>query len=226
MSQAVDVREPVASLGALVVSEMRLMYGSKFAQQWEGLTPRDLRDSWNQKLAGLTEAEIRAALVACLTREWPPTLPEFLRLCRPWLNPEVAYRAATAGMAARRKGEVGAWPHPAVYWAAVEIGSHDLLSLAWPAIRGRWEAAYQVQLARSDWEPIPAPAVALPAPGKTEASNLEAAQALHAIGADGTLNPPKRDPKDWARKILANPAGRTPTVLAMARRALEQQEAA
>lgn len=32
---------------------------------------------------------------------------------------------------------------------------------------------------------------------------------------------PAVDPRDWARKILANPAGRTPTVLQMARNALE-----
>ena len=114
-----QLTESQTSLGALVVSEMRLMYGAKFGQQWQGLTPRELKDSWDQKLTGMTEAEIRAGLVACLSRDWPPTVPEFLRLCRPWLNPEVAYHEAVHGMSCRRRGEMGNWSHPAIYWAAV-----------------------------------------------------------------------------------------------------------
>ena len=51
-----QVTESSTSLGALVVNEMHLLYGAKFAQQWEGLTSRELKDSWNQKLSGLTEA--------------------------------------------------------------------------------------------------------------------------------------------------------------------------
>lgn len=222
MSQIVDA--PAQSLGALVVAELRLMYGSKFAQQWEGLTPRALRDSWDEKLAGLTEPEIRVALVACLTREWPPTLPEFMRLCRPWLDPEIAYQAAVAGMAARRKGDTGDWPHPAVYWAAVEIGG-DLLSQGWQALRGRWEAAYRAQLARTGWEAIPAPAAALPAPGDTVTSSEEGARRVHELAAQAAQCGQKRDRRAWAKAILeeqARKCGRryTLTVMDMARRAL------
>lgn len=224
MSQVVD---SMPSLGALVVSEMRLMYGAKFAQQWEGLTPRELRDSWNEKLAGLTEAEIRTALVACLTREWPPTLPEFLRLCRPWLDPEIAYRAAVSGMAARRKGNVGAWPHPAVYWAAVDVGG-DLLVQGWQALRGRWEVAYRTQLARTSWDQIPAPTEALPAPGGTLTPQGEGAQHAQRI-AGGMTKGPKGSQRDWAKKILdeqARKGGRrySQAVLEMARRGAGQEE--
>ena len=102
-----QVAESSASLGALVVNEMHLLYGAKFAQQWEGLTPRELKDSWNQKLSGLTEAQVRRGLTACLTREWPPTLPEFLKLCCPWLIPELAYHEAVRGVSARRRGRPG-----------------------------------------------------------------------------------------------------------------------
>lgn len=224
MSQIVDV--PAQSLGALVVSEMRLMYGSKFAQQWEGLTPRALRDSWDQKLVGLTEPEVRQALVACLTREWPPTLPEFLRLCRPWLDPEIAFRAAVAGMAARRKGSMGAWPHPSVYWAAVDIGG-DLLSQGWQALRGRWEVAYRAQLARSSWEPVPAPTEALPAPGSTATTPDEGMQQAQQLAGRMTKGP-QGSQRAWAKKILAEQerkGGRrySLAVLDMARRALGVQ---
>lgn len=217
MSQVANVAMP--SLGALVVSEMRLMYGSKFAQQWEGLTPRELRESWDQKLSGVTELEVRQALVACLTRDWPPTLPEFLRLCRPWMDPEVAFQAAVAGMAARRKADTGNWPHPAVYWAAVEIGAHDLQAQGWQALRARWEAIYRAQLARTSWDPIPVPAPALPAPGATVTSNADGMRRVQDLAAQA-IQPDRRDPKDWARKILANPKGRAPIAVTMARRAL------
>lgn len=222
MSQVVDA--PVQSLGALVVSELRLMYGSRFAQQWEGLTPKALRDSWDQKLAGLSEPEVRQALVACLTREWPPTLPEFLRLCRPWLDPEIAFQAAVVGMTARRKGNMGAWPHPAVYWTAVEIGG-DLLSQGWQALRGRWEVAYRAQLARTNWEPVPAPAAALPAPGATVTAPEEGARRIQELAVQATQGDQKRDQRAWARKILeeqARKGGRRYTleILDMARRAL------
>ncbi|MBN9401335.1 MAG: hypothetical protein J0I30_00720 [Burkholderiales bacterium] len=222
MSQIVDA--PAQSLGALVVSELRLMYGSKFAQQWESLTPRKLRDFWDQKLVGLTEPEVRQALVACLTtREWPPTLPEFLRLCRPWLDPEIAFQAAVAGMTARGKGNVGAWPHPAIYWAAVELRA-DLLSQGWQALRGRWEAAYRAQLARASWEPIPAPTEALPAPGGTVTTPEEGVQQAQDL-ADRMAKGPCGDQRAWAKAILdeqARKGGRrySQAVLDMARRAL------
>lgn len=205
------------------------------SDQFKASPLRELRQSWSQKQAGLTEGEVRQALVACLARDWPPTLPEFLRMCRPWLDPEVAHGIAVAGMAARRRGEdaMGVWPHPAVYWAAVAVGTHDLLSLTFGAIRTRWEAALREQRARGQWEPIPAPAPALPAlpaPGATVTTNAEGARKAEALAAQA-IEPEgkRRDPKAWAQRILAEQerkGGRRHTlaVLAMARRALDIEQ--
>ncbi|WP_025516800.1 hypothetical protein [Bordetella trematum] len=214
------------TLGALVINEMRLMYGSKFGQQWQGLTARELKDSWDQKLSGMTEREVRTGLTACLTRDWPPSLPEFLRLCRPWMNPEVAYHEAVVGMAARRRGDIGTWSHPAIYWAAVAVGTHDLLNSTFSVMRARWEKAFGDEVGKGEWHAIPEVREALPAPGQTQATREEAEAALKAMGADKALQKkPGRDARAWAAKILAEQAKkggrRYPfAVLTMAKRAL------
>ncbi|WP_348995935.1 hypothetical protein ABFG95_11995 [Achromobacter sp. HNDS-1] len=213
------------TLGAIVVDELRLMYGTKFAQAWEGLTPRALKESWDQKLAGMTEAQIRVGLVACLSREWPPTVPEFVKLCLPWMDPEVAFYDAVAGMSARRRGGMGTWAHPAIFHAAVAVGTHDLLNCGYAVMRGRWERAFRDELARGQWPAVPMPATALPAPGATLATPEDASQALAKIGAGGIVNPAGRDPRRWARRILTEAqrkGGKVPSleVLRMAETAI------
>lgn len=188
------------SMGAMVVAEMRLMYGAKFGQQWQGLTPRELKDSWDMKLSGLSESEVRAGLVACLSRDWPPTMPEFLRLCRPWMAPEVAYHEAVHGMSCRRRGELGQWSHPAIYWAAVATGTHDLLNGTYSTVKSRWERAFSDQIAKGQWAAVPEVRDALPAPGQTMATKQEAEAALKRMGADKVLSKSGMDHKTWLAK--------------------------
>ncbi|MFY3433924.1 hypothetical protein ACOTI9_14855 [Achromobacter mucicolens] len=201
---------------------MHLLYGAKFAQQWEGLTPRELKDSWNQKLAGLDEAQVRRGLVACMTREWPPTLPEFVKLCCPWMAPEVAYHEAVRGTSARKRGELGIWSHPAVYWAAVGVSTVDLLSSTYGSIKARWEKTLSDELAKGAWPDIPEPRQALPAPGQTLATKAEAAAALKKMGADKALDQTSRNARRWIEKWddrIAKGEQPTPAVSAMLKRA-------
>ncbi|WP_306670180.1 MULTISPECIES: hypothetical protein [Achromobacter] len=201
---------------------MHLLYGAKFAQQWEGLTPRELKDSWNQKLAGLDEAQVRRGLVACMTREWPPTLPEFVKLCCPWMAPEVAYHEAVRGMSARKRGEIGIWSHPAVYWAAVGVSTVDLLSSTYGSIKARWEKTLSDELAKGAWPDIPEPRQALPAPGQTLATKAEAAAALKKMGADKALDQTGRNARRWIEKWderIAKGEQPTPAIAAMLKRA-------
>lgn len=188
------------TLGALVVNEMWLMYGAKFAQQWQGLTARELKDSWNQKLEGLDEAQVRRGLMACLTQEWPPTLPQFIKLCCPWTVPEVAYHEAVRGMSARRRGETGVWSHPAVYWAAVGVSTVDLLGCTYGAIKARWEKTLNDELAKGFWADVPPPRPALPAPGRTLATRAEAETALKKMGAEKVLRQRGRPHRSWIEK--------------------------
>src|SRR5690606_23851424 len=150
-----------------LIERMQSLYGAQFSRQWEGVPTDRLVTVWAEGLAGYTGEEIRRGLQACKSQKFAPTLPEFLLMCRPELDAATAHQEAVQGMEARRRGETGEWSHPAVYWAAVKVGQHDLLNMGWQAIKGRWEKALRDQFAKGDWEPVPVPAVALPSPGKT-----------------------------------------------------------
>lgn len=208
-----------------LIDRLYALYGAQFLRQWEGIDKAELALAWAEELSGYTGDEIARGLAACKAKPFPPTLPEFLLLCRPTLNPEAAYHEAVAGMVARNGGERGEWSHPGIYWAAVRITSHDLLSIGWQAIRGRWEAALRDVMAKGKWDPVPEPVAALPAPGKASLSREQQRQAMEKVkGVALASNPANtgtgRDQKAWARKILENPAGSTPAVLQVARNAL------
>jgi len=207
-----------------LVHRLVMTYGTRFWQAYEGIGEVELAQHWARELAGFTGAEIAAGLAACKTRPWPPTLPEFMALCRPWMDAQVAFQQAVAGMSAMRKGEIGNWPHPAVYWAAVRVGTHDVLACGWQTMRNRWEAALAEVLAQGAWHPIPAPAAQLPAPGATSLGRDEAqrlmAQVRQVTGQTALPGSHVTDHKAWARKILADPKNRAAAAIRMARQAL------
>lgn len=182
------------------------------------------KETWSDAFdeEGITPAEVKTGLSNCRRMfDWPPSLTEFLRACRPGLDPEVAFHEAVHCLGQRRRGERGDWTHPAIYHAAVRIGAHDMLHASYSQIKARWGKALEDELARRDLAPIPDAAVALPEPRKTELSDAEAKRAMEWLGAGDVLNKSGRDHKAWARGILAVPKGRSPAVVAMARRALE-----
>lgn len=63
---------------------MASLYGSKFADLWRSTDPAKVRAMWADKLAGFADKPqaIKAALDALDERPFPPTLPEFIALCR------------------------------------------------------------------------------------------------------------------------------------------------
>lgn len=192
---------------------MLLSYGKKFTDQW-GVTDGDeLLNFWANGLADMTHSELKRGKDALATREWPPTLPEFRKLCRRPMDSVAAYYEAVAGTQARRDGEYGKWSHPAIYWAAMPM-SFDLKEQTYSQIRSRWEAALQEQMDKGEWPEIPQPMVALPAPGKTRTSREEAAQRLREIGAATVIKDAwGNDPKCWAKKILEREAKGDKTLL-------------
>ncbi|HEV2612521.1 MAG TPA: replication protein P [Noviherbaspirillum sp.] len=167
-------------------------------------------DNWKVSWAeafeeeGITPQDIKAGLKACRTKyDWPPSCAEFIKACKPSVDPLVSYYEAVSGVTAREKGEMGEWSHPAVYWAAIKM-AFDLKSLTYSAIKDRWNKALADEMAKGEWAAIPAPMVALPAPGKTELSKEKAAQMLQEIGASEVLKTAdtKTDHKLWAKRIL------------------------
>ncbi|WP_146192516.1 hypothetical protein [Alcaligenes faecalis] len=199
---------------------LSVMYGQQFAAQWAGVDEKCMKDAWAQELAGFTGDEIAAGVDACRSRRYVPNLPEFMMLCRPALDPATAHAEAVLGMQERKRGEPGEWSHSAVYWAAVRVGAHDLLNQSFSVIRARWEKELRESFAKGAWESVPAPSLALPAPGADVTCNAEAQKKIESIAAQSQK--PRKDSKGWARKILENQKGRSPTVLAMARAALSE----
>lgn len=216
---------PVA-WAARLIERMQALYGRKFAEQWEGIEPARLAEVWAQEIADYTAEEIQRGLASCRGRTFPPTLPEFLGLCRPTLNPEAAYHEAVAGVSARSRGVIGQWSHPGVYWAAQRVGAHDLLNMGWQAIRSRWEYALRDVMAQGKWEAIPTPSLALVAPGGNVSTREEALAFLRDIKqrTGHSLLPSIMDHRAWAQRIVAkaqNGESVTPTVLRMAQRAID-----
>lgn len=175
----------------------------------------------------LTPQDVAEGLRACrrMSPDWPPSVGEFIRACRPALEPEVAFYTAVAGMAARHNGEPGTWPHAAIFWAAVEVGAHDLQHCPYTTMKARWERTLNEVLARGGWKPIPVIAKALPPPPKTSLSRAQAEEQMRKIGATGIMNQSGRDPLRGWKRIIAethDPKGKrySPGIVAMARNAL------
>jgi hypothetical protein len=177
---------------------MTALYGSKFADMWRGTDPEQVKALWSQELGKLSREEVTKGAQALMTLEWPPSLPQFINLCRPKLDAQKAFTEALNGLMARDRGEVGVWSHPAVFWAAVRVGAFDIKNATYPQIKGRWESALGDELEKSQWPEIPKPVVSLP-PVKVSA---EVAQKYLAKMQVHKSESSHIDHKRWAKKIM------------------------
>lgn len=195
---------PLENLVAAIFAKMALDYGKKFTDQWGGSNPDALNAHWVSELTGYTPREIKRGLAAMDSKDWPPTLPEFKKMCRAPLNEMATYYEAIAGLEARGKGEMGQWSHPAVYWAASFLRA-DLMSQTHAQMRDRWAAALKAQMERSEWADIPAARIALPAPDTSPAAKKLAAKMMRDLNAAGVIRKPtdNTDHKLWAKRIMA-----------------------
>ena len=140
---------------------------------WTGCDIDSVKEIWAEELSGYRIDEIASGVKACRSRDWPPTLPEFLKLCRPLSQAFTAYTEAVEQMRLREIGE-DAWSHPAVYWAACEIGDFDLRNSTWDTIKIRWTETLQKWIAKGDLPAVPKRVIALPAPGQCSVPAEEA----------------------------------------------------
>jgi hypothetical protein len=58
-----------------------VLYGKHWADMWSDVPLADVKDAWQTELGGCTGDQIREALKN--VGKFPPTLPEFLALCKP-----------------------------------------------------------------------------------------------------------------------------------------------
>ncbi len=196
-------------------------YGSLWVDRYAGIDRQRVKRTWSAQLAGYTGAEIKRGIDAVMRSKFPPTLPEFLVACRPPIDPKADWIEACEQMRIRLQGlGEDRWSRPEVYWAAVKIGSYDLNTLAWDAVKTRWQAA--LENAKSD--PVPEYLAQLPKPGETAIKSEDGMKRIAQISADiGRMKP---DPKLWARKIIENPTGCLDISVRFAKLALANEAAA
>lgn len=160
-------------------------YGARFAGMWHCCDPELMRSVWAEELSDLSVDELSRGLAACRDLTHPPTLPEFRRLCRPALDYERAYHEAVEQMHRRNRGE-DVWSHPAVYWAAVRLGS-DLRAHPYEGLRRRWQAALDeaIESVRTGRLPdrVPPRRPELPAPGERQTPPEEALARISEVRA-------------------------------------------
>lgn len=181
------------------------MYGGKFLDLWRDMDVAAVKSAWAEDLAGLTVDEIKSGLAALKTRPWPPTLPEFIALCRPAIDPRTEWAEACEQMRIRLQGKgLDKWSRPQVYWAAVKIGQYDLQSLSWDQIKPRW--VYALDNAKAD--PVPEFHAPLPAPGQTTTTREKAAKRIIEISDKTGIKAANGQPSTkWAVALAEREAG-------------------
>lgn len=157
-------------------------YGNKFTDSFAGVPLDMMQEIWARELRGYSVQEIQHGLNACKQQKWPPTLPEFLSMCRPPLDPEAAFYEAVEQLAARERGK-DRWSHPAIYWATTGL-YQEVRSRHYRDVERRWKPALEKALAdhiEGRLGQVPEAVPALPAPGPMRAIPPEIKQRLERL---------------------------------------------
>lgn len=205
--------QPIEKLdGQSIMDRLYNRLDGAYPHKWRSNFPSpEAIDNWSVSWAeafeqeGITLQEIANGLKACRSQfEWPPSCAEFIRACRPSVDPLVAYYEAVAGVQARARGEMGVWTSPAIYWAAMPL-SFDLGAMSYSQIKSRWESALHEQISRGEWPDIPQPFKQLAAPGKSDLSRESATKMIEDLQATQVIKTEKSevDHKLWAKRIMA-----------------------
>lgn len=162
-------------------------------------TVTNWREAWSEAFDDerITTQDVAAGIKACRkTFDWPPSLPEFLKACRPPLDYERLYIGAANAV------NSGQWPSKLAYWATQTVGAFEVREQPYKRMEARWKKAVDEAIAKGgELLDIPPRREALPAPGQQSISREEAAKRADGLGAKIG----KADPKAWARKILDSP---------------------
>ncbi len=202
-------------------SRLHGFYAAKFAEQWKGADIGTVKALWAEELGGYSAAEIAAGLDGCRKRDWPPTLPEFLKLCRPPVNHTMLWYEAQSAARERDQGKVGTWSAPWVFAAFREM-AFEVRAGEFGKYGERWR--FELERAKVAFDrgeiaaEIPVPAKALPEPEK-----LNRDEAKQRVAALGIKLPTARRGTEWAEALLQRVANGAKLPIAhidMAKRAL------
>lgn len=159
-----------------------------YPQRWRASFPSGAaieawRETWSDAFdeERVTPQDVGNAVRACRKKyDWPPSLTEFLKLCKPPIDHESAYVEACKQMSERDSGR-DVWSSPAIYWAAREYGVHELRQSTWQSAKVRWCRVLDEQLAKPEQLPVPARMTALPEPGAGTADPAKVKAALELL---------------------------------------------
>lgn len=198
-------------LGISMMDHLFNRLDGAYPDKWKRNFPNQQAiDNWSESWAeafeedGITPHDIKAGLRACRTRyDWPPSCAEFIKACKPSIDPTVAYYQAVAGIQARERGDIGDWSHPAIFWASAQL-TFELKNQTYSTVRARWESALKAEMEKGEWPEIPKPALALSAPARAELSREQSAKRLAELQAT-TVTKRSDDRVDhllWAKRLL------------------------
>ena len=142
--------------------------------------------------------EIKRGLDSCVNRKFPPTLPEFIQLCKGTAehvglkSAALAYREATQ---ASHKPHLHEWSHPAVYHAAKRVGFFELSTMTERESFRLFEDAYkQTVLSVLNGEQLPEIPKRLEKLERVEITEEDRKAGLEVLGSlKGIFNKPERE---------------------------------
>lgn len=182
-----------------------MAYGTeKVTTLWRGQKLDEVKAYWAQELAHLTRDELARGFESMRGKHpsWPPTLYDFIDLCRPAqsaIDPETAFHEAVRGCEQRKLGEPGKWSNRAIYWASIDVSAFDVLNSTWPQIRARWSKALETRLVDQNLPEIPEPPKQLAAPPPI--SRDEKIPALEVM-REQVGGEAKRNARAWVKAII------------------------
>jgi hypothetical protein len=156
------------------------------------------RETWAESFDDerIKPADIATAIKAVTRKyDWPPSLAEFLKLCRPAPEYELLHRDAVKAM---RTGE---WDSPLLYWATQKTGGFEMRSEPYKRTEKIWKSAIDDLMASGILPDIPPQREPLPAPGQQSISREDAAKRIAELGAVVGIT----SSKAWAKRIIDNP---------------------
>lgn len=145
------------------------------------------KEAWAEAFAEerITLDEVATGLRECRkSKQFPPSLPEFLACCRPPIDYDKAFCEAVDQMGKRKRPatrvvdgglktffEPDVWSNPAIFWAARAMGS-DLWE-RYDRVKARWGYELDKVLASGDVQSVPLNTGLLPAPAPSKELTAE-----------------------------------------------------
>jgi hypothetical protein len=77
----------------MLFSKMSAFYGDKFAMMWRGAKIDEVQKAWAIELAKLSREQLKAGSESMTALPKPPTLPEFINLCKQSRMEQAAFQA-------------------------------------------------------------------------------------------------------------------------------------